>query len=419
MSLPVRSLPVLQNWDCHGCTDCCREYRVHVNADEKARIESQEWNNDPALKGVKILVWDGGWFTGQYRLNQRADGSCVFLDPKGGCRIHAKFGSEAKPLACRIYPFMLVPAGDHWRVGLRYACPSVTNDLGRPISAHLGEVREFAEALEVREGMAGRILPVPMLQRAQTVPWSDIILFMRIFRGYILDEYQPLEWRLRKCLAVIDLCRESRFDTITGDRLKEFLSIIGEGVNPDVPAHAAAVPRPGWVGRLLFRQTMAINARKDRGDHRGVSRRGRLALLWAAWKFAQGTGRVPRLHALIPETTFERIEEPTGPLPEACTKMLVRYFQVKIESGQFFGPTNFRRRFWDGLESLILNYPTMMWLTRALHDRTREEAVSLAMRIVDDNFGFNPLLGSRRQYFSLRMLARRGELARLVAWYSR
>ena len=163
MSLPVRSLPVLQNWDCHGCTDCCREYRVHVNADEKARIESQEWNNDPALKGVKILVWDGGWFTGQYRLNQRADGSCVFLDPKGGCRIHAKFSSEAKPLACRIYPFMLVPAGDHWRVGLRYACPSVTNDLGRPISAHLGEVREFAVTADDELGPAAATSEVAFL----------------------------------------------------------------------------------------------------------------------------------------------------------------------------------------------------------------------------------------------------------------
>ena len=23
-SLPVRGLPVLQNWECHSCSDCCR-----------------------------------------------------------------------------------------------------------------------------------------------------------------------------------------------------------------------------------------------------------------------------------------------------------------------------------------------------------------------------------------------------------
>jgi lysine-N-methylase len=45
--------------------------------------------------------------------------------------------------------------------------------------------------------------------------------------------------------------------------------------------------------------------------------------------------------------------------------------------------------------------------------------LTIALRIVDDNFGFNPLLGSRRQLFAARLLAQRGELARLAAWYSR
>ncbi len=418
MSLPVRSLPVLQNWDCHGCTDCCREYRVGITEEERKRILAQGWENDPATQGMKLFARDG-WFSGKYRLNHRADGACVFLDEKGGCRIHAKFGSEAKPLACRMYPFVFTPMGNHWRVGLRYACPSVTNDQGRPVSEHLGVIREYAEALEKQEGVAGRIQAVPMLQRAQTVPWSDLVLLIQAFRDFVQDQRKPLEWRLRKILAVIDLCRQSRFDKVTGDRLKEFLEVIGDGVNPDVPAHPAAVAPPGWIGRILFRQTVAIYARKDSGPHRGISRHGRLALLWAAWKFARGSGRAPRVHGLMPETTFERIDEPVGPLPDASSRLLTRYYRIKIESGQFFGPTNFRRRFWDGLESLMLTYPAIQWLARALHDRPREEAIAAAVRIVDDNFGFNPLLGSRRQLIGTRMLARRGETARLIAWYSR
>ena len=42
-----------------------------------------------------------------------------------------------------------------------------------------------------------------------------------------------------------------------------------------------------------------------------------------------------------------------------------------------------------------------------------------ALRVVDDNFGFNKLLGMGRQKFALRLLASRGELPRLVAWYGR
>jgi lysine-N-methylase len=419
MPLPVRSLPVLQNWDCHSCTDCCREYRVSVSDEERAQILAAGWEDDPAMKGVKLLARDGGWFSGKYRLNQTPEGACVFLDENGGCRIHAKFGSAAKPLACRIYPFVLIPAGDHWRVGLRYACPSAVNDQGRPISAHHQALREYAEALEKQVGLAGRAIPVPMLQRAQTIPWSDVGLFIRAFRDIVTDERRPLEWRLRKCMAVITLCREAQFDKISGDRLKEFLDVIGEGVNPEVPAHPEAVAPPGWVGRMLFRQAVAIYARKDTGRHRGISRRGRLALLWAAWKFARGSGRIPRVHGLLPEVNFEQVEGATGPLSESGAQLLTRYYQVKIESGQFMGPNNFGRRFWDGLESLLVTYPAIRWLGRALIDRPPEDALKLATRIVDDNFGFNPLLGSRRQLFGTRLMARRGELTRLIAWYSR
>ena len=56
------------------------------------------------------------------RLNHRKDGACVFLGENNRCRIHARYGAEAKPLACRLYPFVLVPTGERWRVGLRFAC---------------------------------------------------------------------------------------------------------------------------------------------------------------------------------------------------------------------------------------------------------------------------------------------------------
>jgi lysine-N-methylase len=95
---------------------------------------------------------------------------------------------------------------------------------------------------------------------------------------------------------------------------------------------------------------------------------------------------------------------------------------VKIESLQFCGPTNFRRRVWDGLDSLILTFPVILWLSRVLAAggaRSRDEAVTLAVQIVDDNFGFNTRLGDDKQIWATQALAARGELARLVAWYAR
>ena len=143
MSWPIRHLPVVQNWDCHGCTNCCREYRVYLNEEERQRIAGQDWSAEADMTGLALLVAEGS----RHRLAQRGDGRCVFLSDAGRCRIHERFGSEAKPLACRLYPFVLAPAGDHWRVGLRFACPSAADDQGRPLAE-----RALANRSAMRKG---------------------------------------------------------------------------------------------------------------------------------------------------------------------------------------------------------------------------------------------------------------------------
>src|ERR1700678_2509855 len=97
--MQVRSLTVLQNWDCHSCGDCCHSYAVPVTAEERARIEGQGWEKLPEFQGVPFFAPRGG----EFFLNHRADGACVFLGANNLCRIHGTFGSAAKPLACRIY----------------------------------------------------------------------------------------------------------------------------------------------------------------------------------------------------------------------------------------------------------------------------------------------------------------------------
>jgi lysine-N-methylase len=121
------------------------------------------------------------------------------------------------------------------------------------------------------------------------------------------------------------------------------------------------------------------------------------------------------------DATFVAAEHPAGPLSASAAALLTRYYQLKVESLQFCGPTNFRFAVWDGLESLALTFPVVMWLSRVLtaDGRTRDDAIARALRLVDDNFGFNKLLGVGRQKFALRLLGSRGELPRLVAWYAR
>lgn len=418
MPMPVKSLPVIQRWDCRGCGDCCKTYHVRVTDAERARIEAQDWRADPDMKDVETVVWDRQ--LGEYRLNHTAEGACVFYGPDGRCRIHAKFGAAAKPMACRIYPFALVPAGDHWRVGVRFACPSAAGNDGRPLPDHAADLREYAGLLEA-DAAPPKDAPPPELKPGQAVDWPDLLRFVKAITDVLADPGTPIDYRLRKVIALASLCRKSKFEKVTGPRLKEFLEVVTAALDDDVVARAEDVSPPGWVGRVIFRQTLAVYSRKDHGPTPGIAKRSRLTRVKAAWRFAVGTGPVPRLHGLMPATTFADAERPAGPLSKESDALLTRYYRVKVESLQFCGPVNFHHTFWDGLDPLLLTFPAILWLSRVLTkaDRPRDEALSLAVRIVDDNFGFNKLLGSARQLWATRTLADRGELARLIAWYAR
>ena len=317
---------------------------------------------------------------------------------------------------------MLIPAGDHWRVGLRYACPTSIADTGRPIAEHLDDLREYARIQEADLGRPPDDDPPPPLQAGQTTSWPDLLHFTAAI-SELLSAEAPIERKLRTVLAFIALMRKSQFEKVSGNRLAEFLQVVSAAVADDLPADPATLARPGWVGRSLFRQIAAIYSRKDLGlDHGDLIARGAFGRISAAWRFALGRGAVPTVHAFIPKgATFEAAEAALGPLPANSEALLMRYYRMKVESLQFCGRVNFKLAVWDGLESLILTFPVMMWLSRVLMSggTPPETAVEKAVKVVDDNFGFNPLLGSLKQRTIVGLIRAKDELPRLVAWYGR
>ncbi len=356
-------------------------------------------------------------------LNHHPDGSCVFLSDAGRCRIHERHGYEAKPLACRLFPFVLVPTGDHWSVGVRFACPSAAANKGRPMTEYNGDLTVFAARLAEREGLQqqpdGSLMSPPFLQGRQRLDWPDTLRIVQTLVAMLRDRRDPIERRLRKCLTLAREMRRAKLANITGPRLGELLDVLRGVADADTPADPASLPRPGWIGRVLFRQAAALFTRKDHGPKRGPSVRNRLALLSAALRFSRGTGPVPRMHQLIPVATFEQAEEPRGPLPAEAEQLLERYFTIKVGAMQFCGAASFGLPFWEGLEALLVTYPVLLWASRLYGDRGRHEALIELLTIVDDHIGFNRVLASARQRFSFQILARSGQLERLIAWYSR
>ena len=418
MSLPLRSLPVLQNWDCHSCGDCCRIHEVAVTDAEKERIEKLDLAGDTEIPTGPWFERKGWGRSGKWVLTRREDGSCVFLTAGNHCRLHERFGADIKPFACRLYPFVLIPAGDHWRVGMHYSCPSATENKGRPLRAQEGELCGLVPQLEKHVDRSAESAPAPPLQPRQQLPWPDLLRITQALAEIVQERDARLETRLRRCLALARVCRQARLDNLHGGKLSEFLQVVRTAVDGEVPRSAAEVPPPGWLERVLFRSMLAIYARRDNGVHRGPATRSRLGRVRAGWRFVRGRGPVPRVNALLPDTTFAAVEA-RGALPAETDAILERYYVTKLNSLQFCGPPNFNLPFWTGLDSLVLTLPMILWLARALATDDPVAALTNAMLLVDHHFGSNRVLGSGLVRFYLRTLAERGEVDRLVAWYSR
>jgi lysine-N-methylase len=424
MGHPIHPLPVVQNWDCHVCGTCCQEYLVTVTDEERQRVLAQGWDAERDLGGHtpfrRLGMWPG---SRRWVLNHRPDGSCVFLSDQGRCRIHERFGYDTKPLPCRLFPFVLIPTGDHWRVGIRFACPSAAANKGRPLAQHDPALLEFAAQLAKREGLTprpdGALTPPPRFDGGRRLPWPDLLRIVDCLVEVIGNRKDALERRWRKVLALTDYLRAADLRNITGGDLGELLRLYRTAVDNETPRVPHQVPSPTWVGRVLFRQAAALYTRKDHGPNRGLAGQGRLALLRAALQFARGTGPVPRMHRLIPEATFEQAETPRGPLPNDAENLLERYYQVKLASLQFCGAASFGLSFLEGIAALAVTVPVIFWTTRLFVGERPEAAVERALTIVDDHFGFNRVLASLRQRLSFLILAQRGELSRLIAWYGR
>lgn len=66
-------------------------------------------------------------------------------------------------------------------------------------------------------------MPPPLAQPGQDLGWADVFRFVQALDAILRDRGRPVEYRLRKCLALARLCRQARFDKIRGGRLLEFL----------------------------------------------------------------------------------------------------------------------------------------------------------------------------------------------------
>ena len=428
VSVPLR-LPTIQNWACRSCAGCCREHLIEVTAGERDRIAGQGW--DPAeLPGgrepvvplggghpTKRLLGRWGRKPSRWRLNHAPDGACVFLRDDGLCGIHAKFGEAAKPLACRVYPYAFHPDGKAVTVSLRFSCPTVAANVGPSVEANRPVVREIADAV-----LAGTVrdTPPPPLTDAGTVDWNDLHRLVDALDADLSDTSVPLPHRLLRCLFWLSLVDRSRFEKVTGKRLTEFLSLVRTAAANDLPADLSEYDPPTRAGRLVFRQTLAVYARKDTVRDLDAGPVARIRLLTAGLKFARGTGLTPVLDPRFGPVPFDLLDGSPGPPPDGADELFTRYFRVKLRGLAFCGAAFDGWPLTAGFFALAAVYPVARTLA-AWHaaadgrDAATLADLRLALSAADHHHGYSPATTGRLARRRVRLLHGSGDLAKLVA----
>ncbi len=405
-----------QRWSCHSCTRCCRDLVVHLFDQDRKKIDRQGWQDElPIAPYVRL---GRGWV-----LNKREDGSCVFLDEDGLCAIHAKHGADAKPFACRLYPFSVRLVRHGWQTSLRLDCPSAAASQGEPLD-HAG-------------GWLGRLLkrheaPRPShedladFRRGARASPEEIAMLLTSLVGWVRDQDRPMNERLIGGARLTTALAQATLKKVRGPRFGELLELLVRAL----PSESAASPEPpsarqhGMLRQLAFAHAEHLNLAQmragpmDRWRHRWFQLR-------CARRFRQGTGPVPRLPGASEDPTFAQVASvaPAGEQLVQIESLLLRYVLGRLTGRSVFGEGYYGWPIFSGLAALWLSIAAAGWLARYQAAAQGRPALSfddvaVAIGVVDRAASRLPVLGILAERARINYLLGDDGLARLTCAYS-
>ncbi|MFK7821525.1 MAG: YkgJ family cysteine cluster protein [Planctomycetaceae bacterium] len=410
-------LPTIQNWSCHNCGDCCKQHVIEITEAEKKRIEGQRWDKEAATKDKPIILTEGK----THRLAHRDDGACVFLDDKGLCRIHAKFGEPAKPLACRIYPYAFHPAGDEVAISLRFSCPSVVENKGTAVTQQASVLKDIAAQVVPKDY---RKLDAPLIAPGEQLEWDDFLQFVDMIDA-VLDENVPVLVSVLRCITICELLEQGNYQSLSSVQITELLQLVAHGAMGSIESVPTDIKPPRSIAKRHFRMLVAQYTRQDTM----VDAEAGFAGYWNRFKtslsFTRGKGTIPAVRSEFGAADFSDIEKPfVFEDEETADEILKRYLKVKVQGIHFCGPAYYNAPFVEGLRSLLLVYPAVMWFARWRAAGESRDVVTIkdivtGMTVADHNHGYSEVLGLRASRYRVQLLAKMKQLQPLCQWYSR
>lgn len=416
MDLQIKTLPIIEHWTCSGCGQCCHGNVVPLDDRDLTRLRGQNWDQHPDFKGRRVTK-RSGLLRPKYRLAQREDGGCVFLDDDGLCRIHKEFGFDEKPLICRMYPLQMVPMGKESRLTLRRSCPTVAKDDGEEIREHLAAAKALAAE---RPALVKPSAP-PAIDHGVPRSWQTTQLVLRAIERLLSDQRFPLVRRLVHGLQFCDLLEQCRLKKMGTGQINELVGVLADAAPTDATDFFQRRQAPSKSAAVMMRQFLAEYLRLHPLYVLKPAWNSRWKVTLAAWSFLRGSGEIVRLHPDFPQRRFEEVEQREfGHLDTDLQKPLVQYFETMVASAQY---AVVHRPGWTIIEkfrALAMVYPAAMWMLRYFVDvdSPSTDQVVDVITTIDRGQGYGPLTG-RQHRRRIANLHRLGEMERLVVWYAR
>ncbi len=438
-SLPILScVPAGQRYSCHSCGACCRDFTVQLRADDLDRLQKQGWERE---RGEPVTTV----FRGRHFLRQRDDGSCTFLQADGRCEVHARFGLQEKPVACRFFPFSVVPSASGAIAGLNFACQSVQRNVGGDPDSHLADLRAMvrdAPELVAPPRSPGSIsgwstarLPAQpgevdaVLNGALRVVGGDRGGRATLERKESRDsqDSQAPSWIPALCFFSQSLVNAD-LSRVRGDRFVELASVLSEHAASEVALAEAHQPSPrDWA---FLRG--AIHLRTHSPRLASLQSRGWLKSAWSdlrlsrAW--SRGRGTVPAFRGLesISSSPIDFAvvmgdrQAPDARSADAIDDLLVRWVCARLLGERAWGAGYYGMSAIYGLAALTVDVLATLWLARLHASATSTtgpitlEGVQWAVGHVERTAGRVPWLSTAAEPLRLRGLAQHGGLVALA-----
>ena len=402
----LRTLPIIERWDCHQCTACCRETTIQLDQDDLAKLTQQKWDEQPEFREVRTTR--RSWLLGGARvLNHKADGSCVFLTAAGRCRIHEKFGAEAKPFMCRLFPLQVVTTDRASLATTVRSCPSAAADRGRPLSEHLGFLKQLIPHDDVAP-----VAP-PIVGRAGR-GWADFHVVADCVQRMLTDERLPLVRRIVHCIRFTNLLEGCKLRRVSSDSLAELVGAMEELAAADAGHLFQDRQPPSRRTARLFRRLGAHFIRCFPGGTPIRTLGEQWQVMRLSGRLAAASSRLPELHPRFQAIAADQLEAPIGPLNADVLQPLSRFFESHASSKRYaLAPPG--GALVDSVRRLTFAFPMSLWMLRWLTAGREPTVDDMVQIVVALERGIAiPALNSASRY-----LADSGQLERLVAWYSR